>query len=233
VLSASLSSPRAARHRARRCTGSMPPSSPPSPRHLHLSTRSGAGGGDGAEAAATKAAEGTKAAARATATTTRSSRRRLAAQKADTREHGENSTRFRQCAAACHSPFNATPCMLGSRTLATLATCVVCRCRAAAVFHSRSNLHSIPAPPLPVKHKYRRLAPGGYSIITSEVILSESFWGRTQTTQVTALGRGAQEHAGEACRAPRPSAGTRGLQSAGAGCGDGCSRVHRCIGSAV
>ena len=73
---------------------------------------------------------------------------RLAAQKADTREHGEkvsrrqNSTRFRQCAAACHSPFNATPCMLGSRTLATLATCVVCRCRAAAVFHSRSNLHS-------------------------------------------------------------------------------------------
>ena len=71
VLSATLSSPRAARHRARRCTGSMPPSSPPSPRHLHLSTRSGAGGGDGAEAAATKAAEGTKAAARATATTTR------------------------------------------------------------------------------------------------------------------------------------------------------------------
>jgi hypothetical protein len=80
VLSASLRSPRGARHRARRCTGSMPPSSPPSPRHLHLSTRSGAGGGDGAEAAATKAAEETKAAARATATTTRSSRRATAVQ---------------------------------------------------------------------------------------------------------------------------------------------------------
>ena len=30
-----------------------------------------------------------------------------------------------------------------------------------------------PAPPLPVKHKYRVLAPGGYSIIASEVILSQ------------------------------------------------------------
>ena len=75
VLSASLRSPRGARHRADvgahvRCR-----------RRLHRrpaicsSTRSGAGGGDGAEAAATKAAEETKTAARATATTTRSSRR--------------------------------------------------------------------------------------------------------------------------------------------------------------
>ena len=47
-------------------------------RHLHRSTRSGAGGGDGAEAAATKAAEETKTAARATTTTTRSSRRATA-----------------------------------------------------------------------------------------------------------------------------------------------------------
>ena len=31
-----------------------------------------------------------------------------------------------------------------------------------------------PAPPLPVKHKYRVLAPGGYSIIASEVILSHT-----------------------------------------------------------
>jgi hypothetical protein len=30
-----------------------------------------------------------------------------------------------------------------------------------------------PAPPLPVEHKYRVLAPGGYSIVASEVSLSQ------------------------------------------------------------
>ena len=52
VLSASLRSPRGARHRARRCTGSMPPSSPPSPHHLQQHSqrrrrrRRRGGGGD-------------------------------------------------------------------------------------------------------------------------------------------------------------------------------------------
>ena len=52
VLSASLRSPRGARHRARRCTGSMPPSSPPSPCHLQQHSqrrrrrRRRGGGGD-------------------------------------------------------------------------------------------------------------------------------------------------------------------------------------------
>jgi hypothetical protein len=52
VLSASLRSPRGARHRARRCTGSMPPSSPRSPRHLQQHSqrrrrrRRRGGGGD-------------------------------------------------------------------------------------------------------------------------------------------------------------------------------------------
>ena len=79
VLSASLRSPRGARHRARRCTGSMPPSSPPSPRHLQQQSqrrrrrrRSGGGGDQGGR--------GDETAARATARTTRSSRRATAVQ---------------------------------------------------------------------------------------------------------------------------------------------------------
>ena len=62
----------------------------------------------------------------------------------------------------CHAPTLAA--RLGSVTSQSVSQSVISRSRPALTPPPARS----PAPPLPVEHKYRVLAPGGYSIVTSQ-----------------------------------------------------------------